>query len=103
VAFGSALFGWAFSIPKFARMYAEKLKIPAKDLEKKLWGDNYYDPSKKKWITENVGSDGKTLKRGFVEFVMDPVIRLVKGIMEDKKEMVFKIIATLGITLDQDQ
>mmetsp|Transcript_7269 Transcript_7269/g.6411 ORF Transcript_7269/g.6411 Transcript_7269/m.6411 type:complete len:401 (+) Transcript_7269:85-1287(+) len=103
VAFGSALFGWAFSIPKFARMYAEKFKTPAKDLEKKLWGDNYYDPSQKKWITESVGSDGKVLKRGFVEFVMDPIIRLVKGIMEDKKDMVFKIIAHLGITLDQDQ
>lgn len=33
---------------------------------KKLWGDNYYDPSVKQFITTNVGSDGKKLQRAFV-------------------------------------
>jgi elongation factor 2 len=27
VAFGSALFGWAFTLTRFARIYSEKFKI----------------------------------------------------------------------------
>jgi elongation factor 2 len=27
VAFGAALFGWAFTLDKFARIYSEKFKI----------------------------------------------------------------------------
>jgi elongation factor 2 len=27
VAFGSALFGWAFTLTRFARVYSEKFKI----------------------------------------------------------------------------
>jgi elongation factor 2 len=66
VAFGSALFGWAFTLNKFARMYSKKVNCPPEVLVKKFWGDNYFDPSVKKWITTDVGSDGKKLKRGFV-------------------------------------
>ena len=32
VAFGSALFGWAFTLTKFARTYSEKLKVDPKVL-----------------------------------------------------------------------
>jgi elongation factor 2 len=47
VAFGAAIFGWAFTLKKFARIYSKKFKIDQKLLMKKLWGDNYYDPAKK--------------------------------------------------------
>lgn len=43
VAFGSALFGWAFTLTRFARIYAEKFKVDFDKMMKKLWGDNYYD------------------------------------------------------------
>lgn len=70
---------------------------------KKLWGDNYYDASQKQWITSNIGSDGKILKRGFVEFIMDPIINLVRKIMEDQKEAVFKITAKLNIPMTTEE
>jgi elongation factor 2 len=51
---------------------------------KKLWGDNYYDPTLKKWITSDISEvSGKKLERGFVEFVMNPIINFVKAIRED--------------------
>ena len=65
----------------------------------KLWGDNYFDPSIKQWITSDTGSDGKKLQRGFVQYIMEPIIRLVKNIMSDNKEAVFKICAKLGVTM----
>jgi elongation factor 2 len=33
VAFGSALFGWAFTLTRFARIYSEKFKV---DFEKMM-------------------------------------------------------------------
>ena len=43
VAFGSALFGWAFTLTKFARIYSEKFKIDFDKMMKKMWGDNFYN------------------------------------------------------------
>ncbi len=86
-------------MPKFARMYSEKLKIDKDLLQKKLWGDNYYDPSTKKWITSDTGSDGTKLERGFVQFIMNPIIKLTKNIFNNNKEAVFKIIGNLNIQL----
>jgi elongation factor 2 len=78
-------------------------KVDKKFLIQKLWGDNYYDASVKQWITTDTGADGKKLKRGFVEYIMDPIIRLVKNIMDNNKETVFKIVAKLGLTLSQEE
>jgi elongation factor 2 len=47
VAFGAALFGWAFTLSKFSRIYSKKFNISKDVLMKKLWGDNYYDPELK--------------------------------------------------------
>lgn len=83
VAFGAALFGWAFTLDKFAKIYSKKFKIDQKILAKKLWGDNYYDPTKRKFVTEDTTEDGRKLQRTFVEFIMDPIIRLMRNIMEE--------------------
>jgi elongation factor 2 len=66
VAFGAALFGWAFTLTKFARIYSEKFNISKDILTKKLWGDNYYDPEIKQWITSRTSASGNKLERGFV-------------------------------------
>jgi len=58
VAFGSALFGWAFTLTKFARIYSEKFKIDFDKMMKKLWGDNYYDQKAKKFKSEDNADDG---------------------------------------------
>lgn len=67
---------------------------------KKLWGDNYYDSSVKQWSTDDTGSDGKKLQRGFVQFIMDPIIRLMKNCLEGNIEAVQKMTSNLGIKLN---
>jgi len=99
VAFGSALFGWAFTLTKFARIYAEKFKVDFDKMISKLWGDNYHDAKAKKWKTEEVADDGATLKRCFVQFIMEPVIRLCRNIMEGNQEAVNKMLTILEINL----
>jgi elongation factor 2 len=103
VAFGSALFGWAFTLTKFARTYAQKFKIDQDLMMKKLWGDNFYDAKNKKFKTTETGEDGTQLKRAFVQFIMEPVIRLCRNIMEGNKEAVFKMLGYLEITLKNDE
>jgi elongation factor 2 len=65
----------------------------------KLWGDNFYDQKGKKWKTEDVADDGTTLKRCFVQFIMEPIIRLCRNIMDNNKEAVMKMLTALEINL----
>lgn len=103
VGFGSALFGWAFTLTRFARIYADKFKIDNDKMMQKLWGDNFFDAKGKKWRTEDVGEDGVALKRCFVQFIMEPVVRLCRNIMEDNKEAVWKMLTHLEITLKNEE
>jgi len=102
VAFGSALFGWAFTLTRFAKMYSDKFKIDRAKMMKKLWGDNYYDAKGKKFTGEDTDAEGNQLKRCFCQFIMEPVIRLCRNIMENNKEAVFKMLAHLEITLKSE-
>ena len=52
----------------------------------KLWGDNYFDNETKKWKTEPISESGKPLKRGFVHFIMDPIIELFQIILSNDKQ-----------------
>jgi elongation factor 2 len=69
----------------------------------KLWGENFHDAKAKKWKTEEIADDGTNLKRCFVQFIMEPVIRLCRNIMEGNKEAVFKMLTHLEIVLKNDE
>ena len=99
VAFGSALFGWAFTLTKFAATYSEKFKLDRSKLMKKFWGDNFYNPAKKQFQTGETDDNGKNLQRAFVQFIMRPVIQLCRNIMNDNFEVVWKMLETLQIVL----
>jgi len=98
-AFGSALFGWAFTCTHFAKVYSKKFGIDRDKMQAKLWGENYFDQKAKKWKTESKADDGSELKRTFVQFMMEPVIRLCRASMNGEMDKVDKMIGTLGIDL----
>jgi elongation factor 2 len=102
-AFGSALFGWAFTITKFAKLYAAKFGIAIEKMMEKLWGDNYFDGKAKKWKNHNKSDDGADLKRAFVQFMMEPVIRLCRATMNGEKEKIDKMLTTLEISLKSEE
>jgi elongation factor 2 len=102
-AFGSALFGWAFTITKFAKVYAAKFGIEKAKMMEKLWGDNYFDQKAKKWKNHSKSDDDKELKRAFVQFMMEPVIRLCRATMNGEMEKVTKMLGTLEINLKPDE
>lgn len=104
VGFGSALFGWAFTITHFAKVYAAKFGIDRNKMMSKLWGDNYFDAKGKKWKNHDTPDEGDAkLKRAFVAFCMEPVIRLCKATMNNEMAKVEKMTAALNINLKADE
>jgi len=100
VAFGSALFGWAFTLTHFARLYADKFKVPFDKLMKKFWGDWYFNPGKKQFVQED--ETGK-LPRAFCQFIMTPIITIIRAAMNSELEKVWTMLDKLNINLTTEQ
>lgn len=95
VGFGSGLHGWAFTLKQFSEMYAEKFGVQVDKLMKNLWGDRFFDLKTKKW--SNVQTEDS--KRGFNQFVLDPIFMVFDAIMNVKKDKTAALIEKLGIKL----
>jgi len=98
VGFGSGLHGWAFSLKQFSEMYSSKFGIDVQKLMKRLWGDNCFNPKTNKW--------SKTMKPGFIRgfnmFVLDPIYKVFKAIMNTNNEDIDKLVAKTGVKLRPD-
>ncbi|CAF4828542.1 unnamed protein product [Rotaria sp. Silwood1] len=100
VGFGAGLHGWAFTLKEFAEMYASKFKIEVEKLMKRLWGDNFFSSSEKKWSKTR----GEDFVRGFCHFVLDPIYKVFKAIMGSKKDDYTQLLEKLNIKLqDEDR
>lgn len=99
VAFGSGKECWGFTLNVFARMYSKKFKIEESKLMEKMWGDNYFDAAAKKWKSESSADDGSTLKRTFVSFILDPIVKLARSIMDGNVEQMEKMLKNIEVTL----
>jgi len=103
VAFGSGKECWGFTLTRFAFMYSKKLGSDPDKLMTKLWGDNYFNPETKKWTQDNQTESGKQLKRAFVQFIMDPIIKLTRSIMDGNEDQMNKMLTTVGVTLSTEE
>ena len=56
VAFSAGLHGWAFTLTKFSKMYASKFGVDEGKMMERMWGENFFDPTTKKWKSNNTGS-----------------------------------------------
>eukprot|EP01083_Nonionella_stella_P118836 354883_1 len=99
IAFGSGLHQWAFTLSKFAKMYAEKFGIGEDKMMQKLWGDNYFDAAGKKWV-KKAGPEG--LQRCFCQFIMDPICKMFDAVMNDKKQKIAKMLKAVGVELKKE-
>jgi len=102
VAFSAGLHGWGFTIQQFARMYAKKFGTDPVKMAKRLWGESFFDADSKKWVKNSTGSNGKQLKRAFVQFILDPIAKVIDLGMNDRLEDLEKLLKNLGLTLRRD-
>jgi elongation factor 2 len=98
VSFGSGLHGWAFTIEKFARLYAKKFGVEKQKMMQRLWGDNFFNTEKK---TFTKTKDAKS-NRAFCQFIMDPICSLFSSIMADDKAKYEKMLTVIGVELKGD-
>ena len=71
----SAKFGMVFTLKSFAKIYSQTFpKLNPADFAKVLWGDFYYDGSKRTF--SKTPSKAFPL-RAFVQFVLEPVYKVI--------------------------
>ncbi|GBG71328.1 hypothetical protein CBR_g8750 [Chara braunii] len=101
VAFSAGLHGWAFTLTNFAKMYASKFNLDVKKMMERLWGENYFDPTTKKWTKKNTGS--AKCQRGFVQFIYQPLKQIISACVNDKKDSLWPMLTKLGVQLKADE
>ncbi|KAK6149511.1 hypothetical protein DH2020_017036 [Rehmannia glutinosa] len=97
VAFSAGLHGWAFTLTNFAKMYVSKFGVDESKMMERLWGENFFDPTTKKWTSKNTGSP--TCKRGFVQFCYEPIKQIINTCMDDQKDKLWPMLQKLGVTM----
>jgi len=102
VGFGSGQQAWGFTTSRFAKMYASKFGIDNDKMMKRLWGDNFYDPVKKAWVTQQFTADGKKLDRGFCQFIMAPIASMFDAVMKGEVDKYTKMCEKLNVTIPKD-
>ena len=102
VAFSAGLHGWAFTLTKFARMYAKKFGVDIDKMMTRLWGDNFFNPKEKKWIKSQGGQNPAGLERAYCMFCLTPIAKIFKNCMEEQYEAVTKMLSAVGVTLTKD-
>ena len=95
VCFSAGLHGWAFTLTVFADLYAKKFGTDRAKMMDKLWGDNFFDQSTKKWTKKHTGS--ATCKRGFCQFIYEPIRTVIEAAMNDNKEKLFGLLDKLEV------
>ena len=97
VAFSAGLHGWAFTLSNFAKMYASEFGVDESKMMERLWGENYFDPTTKKWPIKHTSSD--TCKRGFIQFCYEPIRQIINTCMNDQKDKLLPMLQKLGVTM----
>jgi len=102
VSFSAGLHGWAFTLTKFARLYAAKFGVDEKKMMERLWGESYFDQKGKKWVKKGEGADGTPLTRAFCQFVLDPIQKMFTACMNDQFDKLDKMYKALSIDMKKD-
>jgi elongation factor 2 len=96
VCFSAGLHGWGFTLTVFADLYAKKFGTDRKKMMEKLWGDNFFDPTTKKWTKKHTGA--ASCKRGFCQFIYEPIRTVIDAAMNDDREKLFGLLDKLEVT-----
>ena len=101
VAFACAEMGWVFTLPSFAKMYADTYpKVDAGEFGRRLWGDIFFNPRSRKFTRKAVEEGAR---RTFVHFVLEPIYKLYSHTISESPEDLADTLATLNIKLKPSQ
>ncbi len=100
VAFAAGRDGWSFTLSTFAKLYAKKSKQSFESLINKLWNDNFFDSSAKKWRTHSKSENNENgFQRGFNLYILDPLYKTLNICLENNFTEIEKLTEKLDINL----
>jgi elongation factor 2 len=74
--------------------------VDKEKMMKRLWGNNFYDAPRKKWVKQN--PDGK-LTRAFCQFIWQPIQKVFDTVMSGDLAAAHKLITAMGVKLTQEE
>ena len=101
VIFASATQDWSFSLTSFASIYADFWpSVPAAALGRRLWGDVYFHPDSRTFLRKAPEGGGP---RSFVQFVLEPLYKLVTQTISAPEPELKATLAELGISMKKSE
>lgn len=98
IVFASSAYGMIFTLKSYAEQYKQlyNMNIDTEIFAKMLWGDIYYNRELRKFSKK---PNEKSPNRSFVEFVLEPMYKILGYTVSEEKEELMKFLAKLGVSL----
>lgn len=109
VIFSSALHNWSFTLPSFAQLYIDQQiptnnnkpsTITALQFANKLWGNQYFDTTTRKFTAQSIAP---SQPRSFVQFVLEPIYKLYSHCLGSEGTELSLFLSSLHIHLTQSE
>lgn len=101
VLFACTNLGWCFTLPSFAKMYADSFgAVDVDEFARRLWGDVFFNPKKRSFTRKAVEPNAK---RSFVHFVLEPIYKLFTHTISESPRDLKVFLEQLGIALKPSQ
>ncbi|EPQ07697.1 116 kDa U5 small nuclear ribonucleoprotein component [Myotis brandtii] len=101
VCFSSSWYSICFTLGSFAKIYADAFgDINYQGFAKRLWGDIYFNPKTRKFTKKAPTSSSQ---RSFVEFVLEPLYKILAQVVGDVDTSLLRTLDELGIHLTKEE
>jgi len=98
VCFGSALYGWSFTLESFAQLYAQVqgVEMNTKEFARRLWGDMYFHSDTRTFKKKPPMGGGE---RSFVQFILEPLYKIYSQAVGEHPASFTRVLAEFGVKL----
>ncbi|KAI2666393.1 116 kDa U5 small nuclear ribonucleoprotein component [Labeo rohita] len=101
VCFASSQYSICFTLGSFAKIYSDTYgDINYMEFAKRLWGDIYFNPKTRKFTKKAPNSNSQ---RSFVEFVLEPLYKILSQVVGDVDTSLPRVLDELGIHLTKEE